>query len=104
VAGIAHEDHVLCRDAVLAAARAAEVDVNVWLEPGYRTTFNSPEALASITRSTGPDWKRLYPTASDVTEKLLFVDTYPSQLGGLTARTIVDALLVETWGEWSLSE
>jgi LmbE family N-acetylglucosaminyl deacetylase len=53
VAGIAHEDHVLCRDAVLAVARAADVDVNVWLEPGYRTTFNSSEALASITRSTG---------------------------------------------------
>jgi LmbE family N-acetylglucosaminyl deacetylase len=104
VAGIAHEDHVLCRDAVLAVARAADVDVNVWLEPGYRTTFNSSEALASITRSTGSDWNWRYLTANDVMEKLLFVETYPSQLGGLTARTIVDALVAEMWGEWSLSE
>jgi LmbE family N-acetylglucosaminyl deacetylase len=104
VAGIAHEDHVLCRDAVLAVARAADVDVNVWLEPGYRTTFNSSEALASITRSTGPDWNWRYLTTNDVTEKLLFVETYLSQLGGLTARTIVDALVAEAWGEWSLSE
>jgi LmbE family N-acetylglucosaminyl deacetylase len=99
VAGLGHEDHHWTRRVVRGMCRALDVRMRVWFEPGYRTKFaqDRNEAL----RACDEPLRHYLLNAEESITKLRHIERYESQLHGISAMALRDALLAEVTGTWS---
>lgn len=95
--GVNHPDHTWVRIQTTAFALPAQLNLNVWLEPGYRSFYTAQaERVSHFMRDVhheGIEW-------DDAREKLKLIRCYASQLNGISALAMADALTSEVWGPW----
>lgn len=96
---ISHPDHTYVRDVAAQVCRVAGVPLVVWAEPGYRSRFlTEAENLIGIRTDGWLVEEVVWPM-----EKLRALLAYESQLHGITAAALADALTYECYGKWRLT-
>lgn len=98
-AAVSHPDHLWVLQQMVGFARGHRIGLKVWLEPGYRSRYHQ---LAAQCMSAMVDverhrvlWNKLGPL------KFMCIRGYESQLNGITALALADALEEEVWGTWA---
>lgn len=100
-AGYAHPDHILVRDLCVEAFRKErDVRLAVWAEPGYRSHYGNGAESDYLGSQVDAVYGHLL-TPAEAWDKLQLVDCYRSQLNGISALALSDALTEETWGVWT---
>lgn len=99
VAGLGHEDHRWTRRVVQKVCAAVDVRMRVWFEPGYRTKY-AQDRNEALQACDGPLVHYFLSPDESIT-KLRHIERYESQLHGISALALRDALLVEVTGTWS---
>jgi LmbE family N-acetylglucosaminyl deacetylase len=92
-----HPDHTWCRVQTTQFALPRGLQLRAWFEPGYRTFYKEQahraEALIAGLQAQPVPW----PMAQ---RKLKLIECYESQLSGISALAVADALQLEVWGTW----
>ncbi len=96
-AGIAHEDHKWMRNRLERFARDTGVELMLWMEPGYRSHY--PRDARRVEREVAYVKTHRLETM-EIVRKLTLIRHYRSQLNGISALALTDALLCEEFGRW----
>lgn len=96
-AAVNHPDHRWVRDQTTVFAQARGLEVWVWMEPGYRSHYR--DECAAIDSMLQGSHAELVPWKA-AERKLSLICCYRSQLNGIAALAVTDALQSEEWGRW----